>query len=437
MKFFSVLHESPSVGFREALFRGLAPDGGLYIPEHIPPLPHALRERLETETLHSIGYHVLSGFITEIPAEQLKDIVRRALNFPIPLVHLEEGISLLELFHGPTLAFKDVGARFMAAALSFFLSKERKEVSILVATSGDTGSAVAHSFYQTANITVYILYPSGKISSLQEQQMATLGGNIHAVEVNGTFDDCQRLVKESLIDKEILSVRTLTTANSMNLGRLLPQITYYVWGMAQAQQMHFAESASSTVVVPSGNVGNLTAAAYAKRMGTPIRKLIAATNINDVVPQYLSTGSFTPRPSRETLSNAMDVGNPSNLARLQSLYGNDAASIRNDIDAASVTDEEILQEIQRTYTRTGYILDPHTAVGTAVTRTLLARGSITPPVIVAATAHPAKFPDTVRRAINIEPPLPPPLLEALNRTKQSTRIPPSFKEWKALLLSGR
>jgi threonine synthase len=436
MKFLSVLHTSPPVSFREALFRGLAPDGGLYVPEHIPPLPHTLLEQLEAETLHSIGYCVSSAFIAEIPAEQLKGIVQRALNFPIPLVPLEEGISLLELFHGPTLAFKDVGARFMAGVLSFFLSQEQREVAILVATSGDTGSAVAHSFYQTANIAVYILYPSGKISTLQEQQMATLGGNIHAVEVDGTFDDCQRLVKESLTEKEIISVRTLTTANSMNLGRLLPQITYYVWGIAQAQQTHSVDNEAPIVVVPSGNVGNLTAAAYAKRMGTPIRKLIAATNINDVLPQYLATGSFTPRPSRATLSNAMDVGNPSNLARLQALYGNNAARMRSEIDAMSVTDEKTLQEIRRTYTRTGYILDPHTAVGVAATRTLLERGSITPPVIVAATAHPAKFPDTIRRAIDIEPPLPPPLAEALLRTKKSTRIPPSFKEWKALLLSG-
>ena len=434
MKYLSLLHASPPASFREALLHGLAPDGGLYIPEHIPSLPRGVLEHLAAETLHSIGYRIASEFISEIPRERLQEIVQRAWNFPIPLVHLEEGISLLELFHGPTLAFKDVGARFMAETLSYFLSDVEQDVTILVATSGDTGSAVAYGFHEIRNLTVYILYPSGKISRLQEQQMTTLGGNIHAVEVEGTFDDCQRLVRESLTNKEILSVRTLTTANSMNLGRLLPQIAYYVWGIAQWQG-HYNVSSLPTVVVPSGNVGNLTAAAYAKRMGTPIGKLVAATNVNDVVLQYLATGSFVPRPSRPTLSNAMDVGNPSNLARLEALYANDVGQMRNDIDAASASDEETLQEIRNTFTRTNYILDPHTAVGVAATRKLLERNVIAVPVIVAATAHPAKFPDTVRRAIGTEPSMPQQLIEALRRTKTSVRIPASFQEWKALLLS--
>ena len=237
MIFRSTHHKSPPASFREALLRGLAPDGGLYIPEQIPLLPYPLGGRLDAETLHTVGYHVASAFIDEIPGGILRQIVERAWNFPIPLVRLERGIFLLELFHGPTLAFKDVGARFMAEAMSYFLSEEQKETTILVATSGDTGSAVAYGFHLARNIVVYILYPSGKISMLQEQQMTALGGNIRAVEVDGTFDDCQRLVKESLTDREILAVRTLTTANSMNLGRLLPQIAYYVWGIVQWQQM--------------------------------------------------------------------------------------------------------------------------------------------------------------------------------------------------------
>ena len=437
MIFRSTHHTSPPATFREALLRGLAPDGGLYIPEKIPLLPHLFGGRMHAETLHSVGHHIASAFIDEIPGGVLRQIVERAWNFPIPLVRLEEGIFFLELFHGPTLAFKDVGARFMAEAMSYFLSEGQNEVTILVATSGDTGSAVAYGFHLARNIVVYILYPSGKISMLQEQQMTTLGGNIHAVEVEGTFDDCQRLVKESLADTEILKVRTLTTANSMNLGRLLPQIAYYVWGSAQWQQMDPDGDTTLTVVVPSGNFGNLTAAAYAKWMGAPLGTLVAATNVNDVVPQYLATGSFTPRPSRTTLSNAMDVGNPSNLARLQALYGYDVERLRSDIAAASVTDEETLAEIRNTYDRTGYILDPHTAVGVAAARTLLDRGSITSPVIVAATAHPAKFPDTVRRAIDVEVPLPPALADALLRTKISTRISPSFQEWKTLLLPKR
>ncbi|HEY4611779.1 MAG TPA: threonine synthase, partial [Bacteroidota bacterium] len=364
MNFLSTNGQAPAVSFRQALLQGLAPDSGLYVPERLPSLPFSVSP---DASLHLFGKHILTPLLEEIPLQDLTRIIERAWTFPIPLVKLTDQIYLLELFHGPTLAFKDVGARFMAETLSYVLVEEQRETTILVATSGDTGSAVAHGFYNAPNITVYILYPSGKISRLQEQQMTTLGGNIHAVEVAGTFDDCQRLVKHALADATLVAAHNLTTANSINLGRLLPQVVYYAWAVAQLQTT-LSKEVSPTVVVPSGNFGNLTAAAYAKSLGVPIEHFVAATNANDVVPQYLETGSFTPRSSIQTLSNAMDVGNPSNLTRLQALYGNDVGRIRQDISSQRVSDEETIAEIRRTYDQTRVVLDPHTAVGVAAAR---------------------------------------------------------------------
>ncbi|MEO8168666.1 MAG: threonine synthase, partial [bacterium] len=359
MKFQSVNKKSPAVGFREALFQGIAPDGGLYVPETLPHCDLSFFDPTAKSTLHSIGTHILSLFIDEIPAKDLAAIVTMAWNFPVPLVKSDDNLYLLELFHGPTLAFKDIGARFMAHAMSYFLEQEQQELTVLVATSGDTGSAVANGFFNVPHIKVLIFYPAGKITSLQQQQMTTLGGNITAVEVEGTFDDCQRLVKSALADH---SFNNLTTANSINLGRLLPQITYYAWALAQLRK---EQNEQPFIVVPSGNFGNLTAAVYAKWMGTPIRSFVAATNANDGVLEYLHSGKFTPRPGIQTYSNAMDVGNPSNLARLQFLYGDNVQTLRNDIDAVSISDNETIQEIQSFYAKAKYILDPHTAVGVA------------------------------------------------------------------------
>ncbi|HEY6191723.1 MAG TPA: threonine synthase [Bacteroidota bacterium] len=436
MKFQSVRKKSPPVSFRDSLFRGIAPDGGLYVPESIPFLPRTLLDRIADESLHSVGEKVLTPYIDDIPPANLRTIVSKALNFPIPLVQLQDGIYLLELFHGPTLAFKDVGARFMANASSYFLSQEKKELTILVATSGDTGSAVAHGFHNVPHVTVYILYPSGQISKLQEQQMTTLGGNIRALEVKGTFDDCQALVKQALVDEDLLAAHGLTTANSMNMGRLLPQIVYYVSALSQLAQNQHGSAARPTLVVPSGNFGNLTAAAYAKRMGAPIGKLVAATNANDVVPKYLQSGVFTPKPSLRTLSNAMDVGNPSNFARLQNLYDDNIDRMREDIEAIPVSDPETLEEIRATYRSSKYILDPHTAVGVAAARKVMARGGNQNPIIVAATAHPAKFPEIVEGAIKEAVPLPAALKEALARPKQSTPIRANYGDLKDLLLAG-
>src|SRR5579862_1623939 len=348
--------------FKDALFEGIAPDGSLFIPEKIPALSPAFLNSLPTQSLHSIGVEVCSPFIDEIPKTDLEAIIKNAWNFPIPLARLNDQIYLLELFHGPTLAFKDVGARFMAGVMSYFLAREQREVSILVATSGDTGSAVANGFFNIPHISVVVLYPSGKTSPLQEQQITTLGGNITAIEVAGTFDDCQRMVKQAFSDAELRSKRSLTTANSINVARLIPQIVYYFWATAQLQKFR---KGIPIVTAPSGNFGNLTAAVYSKWMGNPVQSFIAATNVNDVVPEYLRSGTFTPRPSVQTYSNAMDVGDPSNFARIQALYGNDLDKIRNDIYAVRITDEETVAEIRRMYEKFGYIADPHTVVGIA------------------------------------------------------------------------
>lgn len=438
MRFRSIRGESPSVSFREALFRGLSPDGSLYIPETIPLLKAQPTDRGITRRFPDMAAEVLSAFIDDLPREEIQSIAELAFSFPIPLVKLEQNLFLLELFHGPTLAFKDIGARFMARALSYFLEREKRELTIAVATSGDTGSAVAHGFFNVPNISVFVFYPSGKISRLQEQQMTTLGGNIHAVEVEGTFDDCQHLVKRALTDRDLVLARNLTTANSINLGRLLPQVTYYFWATHLLQQAVGSAGQPGTgfvVTVPSGNFGNLTASVYSKRMGAPIARFISASNANEVVPEYFKTGIFRPRPSLQTFSNAMDVGNPSNFARLQALYGDNLHEMQRDIASVSVTDGETLDEMRRTYEQSGYVLDPHTAVGVAAARRSQPSGSPSEPTVVVATAHPAKFPEVVAKALNTSISLPHQLEEALRRPKHSIQIPADYIRVRELLLS--
>ena len=428
MKYVSVKHKSPAVSFQQALFTGIAPDGGLYIPEKMPRLSKEIIENLSSFSLHEIGYEILKLFIDDVPAVELKKWIENALQFPIPLVKLTDRIFLLELFHGPTLAFKDVGARFMAQAMSYYLAQQQREITLLAATSGDTGSAVAHGFYRVPRVAVYVLYPSGKISPLQEKQMTTLGENIHAVEVAGTFDDCQRLVKESLVDEQLISQCHLTTANSINLGRLLPQIIYYAWAIIQWQKMGLTPLPK--FVVPSGNFGNITAAAYAKQLGIPMAGLIAATNANDVVPHYFATGEFKPTSSKATLSNAMDVGNPSNFARLQALYELDSIPLRNAIEAISIADESTFNEIKNSYESSQVILDPHTAVGVAAARQLLDNPVEKAPMIVVATAHPAKFIEVVEKAIQKKIPLPLALSKALSLPKRSIFLSdPHYATW--------
>lgn len=441
MKYRSILGRSSAATFREALLRGMAPDGSLYVPDHLPRLSPSTLDRMRGLALDGIGREIIAPYIDEVPPPDLLKIVRESWTFTIPLVHLEGSLYLLELFHGPTLAFKDVGARFMAHILSYFSGKEERTVSILVATSGDTGSAVAHGFFNLPHIQVYILYPADKISRLQEQQMTTLGGNVHAIEVDGTFDDCQRIVKQALADRELVRVRNLTTANSINVGRLIPQIAYYAWALVQLDNQlkqegtAFSQRHGPVIVVPSGNFGNLTAAAYAKWMGIPIARFIAATNSNDVVPKYFQTGTLKARPSLRTYSNAMDVGDPSNFARLQMLYGFELDRMRRDFEATSISDEETLKEIRRTYETSGYILDPHSAVGVAATRRNIESKGASSPFIIAATAHPGKFPEVIERALGLQPETPPPLQEALRRPKQSARIPATYENFASLLRS--
>jgi threonine synthase len=436
MKFYSTERKGPSVSFRDALFNGLAPDGGLYMPETIPRLSADFLTNLSKQSLHSAGNQVASAFINDIPTRETAEIVAGALNFPCPLVALEEGMYLLELFHGPTFAFKDFGARFMAEAFSYFLQNEQRELTIIVATSGDTGSAVAHGFYNHPHIKVFVLYPSGKISPLQEKQIATLGGNIIAVEVEGTFDDCQRLAKQALSDPELRKNRPVSSANSINVGRLLPQIFYYVAGVGAWQAQVGETRKPLWVVVPSGNFGNLTAGLFAKWMGLPIERFVAATNVNDVVPQYFKTGTYVPRPAIPTISNAMDVGNPSNLARMRALYGDDLAKLKRDVEAVSVNDQETLEELKRTHKKTGNILDPHTAVGVAAARQVRSamRGDL-PDFIILATAHPAKFGGIIETAIRAKLPIPGALATVLDRPEKATQIAGVYHAFKDLLLA--
>lgn len=433
MKFISTRDASFSASFQDALLQGLAPDGGLYIPSQLPLLTADLLQNAKNMELLSIGETIINNFLPEIPQNILRDIISKTLNFPIPLIHLENNLFLLEVFHGPTLAFKDVGARFMANTLSYFLQKTYQKLTILVATSGDTGSAIAHGFYNLPNIDVYILYPSQKITPLQERQMTTLGGNIHALEVEGTFDDCQKLVKTALLDQDIKSNRSLTTANSINIARLLPQIIYHAWGVVQLQ--HNGATINPILSVPSGNFGNLTAAIYAKRIGFPINNFIAATNINDIVPNYLKTGKFIPEASRQSYSNAMDVGNPSNFERLLSLYADNHERMQQEITGISISDENTIATIRQYYEKTGYILDPHTAVGVAAAKQSEDHYSNEIPIIITATAHPAKFPEVIKRAIDIDIELPESLRKTLDQPKKSQKIPAEYNVFKAILLT--
>ena len=432
MKFRSTLRSSPEVSLREAMLHGSAPDGGLYMPVEMPHLPADFRARLPNLTFPEIAREV-GGLFTgaEIPLPMLTNIVAEAFNFPVPLVPLGNRLHILELFHGPTLAFKDFGARFMARVMGYFVQESGKQLTVIVATSGDTGSAVAHAFLGVAGIRVVILYPAGRVSSAQEKQLTTLGQNITALEVSGSFDDCQRLAKQALVDPQLAVKLSITSANSINIGRLIPQIFYYFAAVSQLR------STESPVVfsVPSGNFGNLTGGLFAKRIGLGVGPLIAATNANDVVPEFLRSGNMIPRASRHTLSNAMDVGNPSNFARIVDLYDNDLQAMRQDIWGCSFSDEETLRAMHDVEQRHQYVLDPHTAVGVLGLQSYAKQNQATKHGIVLATAHPAKFADTVLRAIGVRPEMPARLSEYLDRPKQSIPFPNRFAALQEFLLS--
>jgi threonine synthase len=427
----------PAVGFREALFRGLAPDGGLYRPAEQPDLRPLLSGFSSRTSFLRLAEAVSAALLgEELGQEAVGRIVRRAFDFQPVLRDLSPGLHLLELFHGPTCAFKDFGACFQAAAMEELLAGEGRRAVILVATSGDTGSAVARAFHNRANIEVVILYPSGRVSPLQEKQLTTLGGNVTALEVRGSFDDCQRLAKLAFLDADLGERIPLTSANSINLGRLLPQSFYYIYGFSRLPKGRRTGRSAGRVrfCVPSGNFGNLTAGVYAWKWGLPVEGFVAATNANDVVPEYLDTGRFQPRSSVRTLSNAMDVGDPSNFERLAEVFGCELQAMRACIHGERVNDQETRAALRRVHAEHSLLLDPHTAVGVQAAERFREKNGFQGEILVLATAHPGKFPEIVREVTGVEAALPPALAAVLGLPKRSLPLEPRFEELKGLLL---
>ena len=430
MRYYSTNQQAPLASLGEAVVRGLATDRGLYMPERIKPLPQEFFDGIADMTFQEIAYRVADAFFGEdIPADDLRHIVYDTLAFDAPVVHVDGNIHSLELYHGPTLAFKDVGARFMARLLGYFTKNEEKKVNVLVATSGDTGSAVANGFLGVEGIHVYVLYPKGKVSTIQECQFTTLGQNITALEVDGVFDDCQRLVKSAFMDAQLNAHMRLTSANSINVARFLPQAFYYFYAYAQMKRQGKADGL--VICVPSGNFGNLCAGLFAYRMGLPVKRFIAANNRNDIFYQYLPTGEYRPRPSVQTIANAMDVGDPSNFARILDLYAHSHEAISNLISGATYTDGQIADTVATTYSRTGYLLDPHGACGYRALAEMLQPGE---QGIFLETAHPAKFRDTVEAIIKAEVAIPEKLQAFMRGTKQSVPMTADFADFKAYLM---
>jgi threonine synthase len=432
MRYRSTSREAPLTSLRGAVLRGLAPDGGLYMPAEIARHSPEELEEFRGLPFTEVCFRVVRPFaVPDVPEEVLWQVVSEAINFPVKMVSLSPGLHILELFHGPTLAFKDFGARFMARLMGYFVRGETRPLTVLVATSGDTGSAVAHGFLRVSGIRVVILYPSKRISEAQEKQFTTLGENITALEVAGTFDDCQRLVKQAFSDVELNKRAFLTSANSINIGRLLPQMFYHV---AAYRQLPVA-SVPLVVSVPSGNFGNLTAGMFAKRIGLPVAKFVASTNVNDAVPEYLRTGKFHPRAAQATYSNAMDVGNPNNFPRLLDLFRNRLEYMQKEIWGHGASDEETLAAMKMLHDRFGYIADPHTAVGLLGWEAYKREYPEPAQGLVLATAHPAKFADVVMKAIGTAPPLPDRLAAYLKREKLSLPMSSSYHDFKQFLLS--
>lgn len=428
MKYCSTNNINLQVGLKEAVLKGLADDNGLFMPVTMPHLPESVVKNIQHLSFHEIAFQIARPFVEEDMSDsELQTIVEGALNFPVPLVKIHDHIHSLELFHGPTLAFKDFGARFMARILGHFTQGLGKEIHVLVATSGDTGSAVANGFLGVPGIKVHVLYPKGLVSNIQEKQFTTLGQNITAIEVEGTFDDCQHLVKQAFLDNELKGRLVLTSANSINLGRLIPQSFYYAFAYAMASKINKKVIFS----VPSGNFGNLTAGLIAKAMGVPIHHFIAATNVNDIVPTYLETTEYKPRPSIATIANAMDVGNPSNFARILHLYKHSHALISADISGFRYKDEEVKQTLKDVYKRTGYLLDPHGAIGyMALSRYMKSEEGVG---IFLETAHPAKFVDTVEEIIGTKVEIPARLKKFVDGQKQSIASSNKYEDFKGYL----
>ena len=432
MKYYSTNRTVPMASLHEAVVKGRAGDEGLFMPERIKPLPKEFFDTIHTMSFQEIAYHVADAFFGEdIPAADLKNIVYDTLSFDCPVARVTDDIYSLELFHGPTLAFKDVGARFMARLLQYFIRQEdAQNVNVLVATSGDTGSAVANGFLGVDGIHVYVLYPKGKVSKIQECQFTTLGRNITAVEVDGVFDDCQSMVKNAFMDEELNNHMKLTSANSINVARFLPQAFYYFNAYARMKALGKADNL--VVCVPSGNFGNITSALFGRRMGLPIKRFIAANNANDVFYNYLQTGEYHPMASLQTIANAMDVGDPSNFARIIDLYGNNHKEIISHISGATYKDEEIRKAMKECYAANGYVLDPHGACGYQALTEQLQPGETG---VFCETAHPAKFKDTVEAAIGAEIAIPERLAAFMKGEKQSVEMPNDFSAFKQYLMS--
>lgn len=433
MKFYSTNNKSNLLSFEEAVMKGLADDGGLFVPVSIPYLGNNFFKDIENKSFVEVALEVTKHFVEdEIPKNKLEEIVSEAINFPAPIVEIAKNLFVLELFHGPTLAFKDFGARFMAKTMGYFAQKENTHLKILVATSGDTGSAVANGFYDTPGINVYILYPKGKVSRIQEQQLTTLDKNITAIEIDGTFDDCQRLVKTAFVDLELTNKLNLSSANSINIARLLPQSFYYIEAYKQLPD----KSRPVVFSVPSGNLGNITAGLLAKKMGLPIHKFIGATNKNDVFTEFIQSGKFSPRASVLTLSNAMDVGNPSNLSRIINLYSNSIQEICKDVYSATFDDDRTRKAIKQVYDEFNYIIDPHGAVGyLAAEKYLKDEQDQKINSIVLGTAHPAKFKDVVEKELKIDLEIPSRLAVCMEKEKKVISLSSNYDEVKDFLLS--
>lgn len=436
MKYYSTNRQAPIADLHKAVVKGLAEDRGLYMPERINRLPQEFFDNIETMSFQEIAYTVANAFFGEdVDPDALHDIVYDTLSFDCPVVKVKDNIYTLELFHGPTLAFKDVGARFMARLLQYFIRQERKdtdkgqEVNVLVATSGDTGSAVANGFLGVEGIHVYVLYPKGKVSPIQECQFTTLGKNITAIEVDGVFDDCQALVKNAFMDAELNSHMKLTSANSINVARFLPQAFYYFNAYARMKALGKADNL--VMCVPSGNFGNICAALFGHEMGLPVKRFIAANNANDIFFKYLQTGKYEPKPSKQTLANAMDVGDPSNFARIYELYGQSHERITALISGATYSDEDIRRTMRQCYEETQYILDPHGACGYQALADGLREDEVG---VFCETAHPAKFKEKVDEIIGIDVEIPERLAAFMRGQKQSVSMTKDFSDFKTYLM---
>ncbi len=432
MHYYSLNHESSNVSFKEAAIKGQAPDKGLYFPSAIPQLPATFIKNIDQYSKEEIAFNVINPYVADsIPQNELKKIIAETINFDFPVVPVNDNIFSLELFHGPTLAFKDVGARFMSRCLGYFTKDNKKQVTVLVATSGDTGGAVANGFYNVEGVNVVILYPSGKVSSVQELQLTTLGKNISALEVNGTFDDCQQLVKQAFSDAALNSELFLTSANSINIARWLPQQFYYFFAYQQ-----WEDKVNPPVIsVPSGNFGNICAGLLAYRSGLPVRHFIAACNANDVVPEYLHSGNYQPKKAVATLSNAMDVGNPSNFVRVLELFHKEFDLVKGMVDSYSISDTETKNTIKEVYSKYNYLLDPHGAVGYLSLEKYLQKNPSHKGIFL-ETAHPVKFYDAVEPVISDKVPIPPSVQFLLHKPKKRILIDVNYQALRDYLLAG-